>query len=162
MKAGVNDVSIPANIPGVIAVGASTSNGGVWLNSSVGSSIDPYTGEERSFPNQKPEVRAPGVKMFSTASTEVQPSPYAYSTGTSDSTVIVVGALSIILEIHGEEMKGEDGVFDAGEMEQVKRALATSSLVSQEEDASHHNKRGYGVLDAVEWLNQVEFEFNIT
>ncbi|DAC67948.1 MAG TPA: hypothetical protein D7I15_00135 [Candidatus Poseidoniales archaeon] len=161
MKAGVNDVSIPANIPGVIAVGASTSNGGVWLNSSVGASIDPYSGEERSFPNQKPEVRAPGVKMFSTASTDIQP-PYAYSTGTSDSTVIVVGALSIILEIHGEEMRGEDGVFDAGEMEQVKRALATSSLISQEEDASHHNKRGYGVLDAVEWLNQVEFEFNIT
>ena len=161
MKAGVNDVSIPANIPGVIAVGASTINGGVWLNSSVGSTIDPYSGEERSFPNQKPEVRAPGVKLFSTASTDIQP-PYAYSTGSSDSTVIVVGALSLILEIHGEEMRGDDGVFDAGEMEQVKRALATSSLVSQEEDASHHNKRGYGYLDAVEWLKQVEFEFNIT
>ena len=66
-KANINDVSIPANIPGVIAVGASTVDGKIWANSSVGSNIDPYSGEEREFPNQKPEVTAPGVRMFSTA-----------------------------------------------------------------------------------------------
>ncbi len=160
LKANVNDVSIPANIPGVIAVGASTSNGGVWLNSSIGSSIDPYSGDERTFPNQKPEVTAPGVKMFSTASTELN-RPYAYSTGTSDSTVIVVGALALILEIHGDEMRGSDGTFNATEMDIVKRALAVSSLVNQEDQASHDNKNGYGNLDAVAWLELVELEFGI-
>ncbi len=160
LKANVNDVSVPANIPGVIAVGASTSNGGVWLNSSVGSSIDPYSGDERTFPNQKPEVTAPGVKMFSTASTKLNP-PYAYSTGTSDSTVIVVGALALILEIHGDEMRGSDGTFNATEMDIVKRALAVSCLVNQEDQVSHHSKNGYGILDAVAWLELVELEFGI-
>ncbi len=161
MKLDVNDVSIPANIPGVIAVGASNSNGGIWLNSSIGSTTDPYSGEERMFPNQKPEITAPGVKMFSTASTDIQP-PYAYSTGTSDSTVIAVGALALILEIHGDAMRGENGVFDADEMNLVKRALATSALQGESEEATHHNKRGYGELDAVAWLEQVEFEFDIS
>ena len=79
----VNDVSIPANIPRVIAVGASNADGEVWKNSSAGSDINPYTEEPRNFPNQKPEVIAPGVRLFSTASTLVSP-PYAYSSGTTD------------------------------------------------------------------------------
>ena len=161
MKSHVTDVSIPANIPGVIAVGASNSNGGIWLNSSIGSTTDPYSGEDRTFPNQKPEISAPGVKMFSTASTDIQP-PYAYSTGTSDSTVMVVGALAIILEIHGDTIRGDDGVFDTDEMNLVKRALATSALQGEPDEATHHSKRGYGNLDAVAWLEQVEFEFNIS
>ena len=91
-KDNINDVSIPANIPGVIAVGASTLDGKVWANSSVGSNINPYSNEERKFPNQKPEVTAPGVRMFSTASTELTP-PYAYSSGTSDSQPLSLLAL---------------------------------------------------------------------
>ena len=160
MKLNINDVSIPANIPGVIAVGASNSNGAIWLNSSMGSSNDPYSDGDREFPHQKPEITAPGVKMFSTAATDLQP-PYAYSTGTSDSTVIAVGALALILEIHGDAMRGEDGVFDAEEMTLVKQALATSALEGEGGEASHHNKRGYGDLNAIAWLEEVEFLFNI-
>ena len=156
----INDVSIPANILGVIAVGASTSDGSIWANSSIGSAIDPYSSEERSFPNQKPEVTAPGVRMFSTASTEITP-PYAYSTGTSDSTVIVVGALALILQIHGDAMQGADGNFDNKEMTKVKRALANSSLDGQLEDSTHSNKAGYGELDAVAWLEEIKIEFNL-
>ena len=156
----INDVSIPANILGVIAVGASTSDGSIWANSSIGSAIDPYSSEERSFPNQKPEVTAPGVRMFSTASTEITP-PYAYSTGTSDSTVIVVGALALILQIHGDAMQGVDGNFDNKEMTKVKRALANSSLDGQLEDSTHSNKAGYGELDAVAWLEEIKIEFNL-
>ena len=156
----INDVSIPANILGVIAVGASTSDGSIWTNSSIGSAIDPYSSEERSFPNQKPEVTAPGVRMFSTASTEITP-PYAYSTGTSDSTVIVVGALALILQIHGDAMQGADGNFDNKEMTKVKRALANSSLDGQLEDSTHSNKAGYGELDAVAWLEEIKIEFNL-
>ena len=159
-KTNINDVSIPANIPGVIAVGASTVDGEIWANSSMGSDIDPYSSEERKFPNQKPEVTAPGVRMFSTASTELV-SPYAYSTGTSDSTVIVVGALALILQIHGNEMRGEDNKFDSEEMNMVKGALANSSLKAQDIDSIHSNKSGYGELNAEAWLEEIRTEFNL-
>ena len=98
--------------------------------------------------------------MFSTASTEITP-PYAYSTGTSDSTVIVVGALALILQIHGDAMQGADGNFDNKEMTKVKRALANSSLDGQLEDSTHSNKAGYGELDAVAWLEEIKIEFNL-
>ena len=160
-KANIKDVSIPANIPGVIAVGASTIDGKIWSNSSMGSNIDPYFNEERQFPNQKPEVTAPGVRLFSTASTEITPA-YAYSTGTSDSTVIVVGALALILQIHGTEMRGEDGKFDSQEMNLVKSALANSSLKSQDMGAIHSNKSGYGELNAEAWLEEIGIEFNLS
>ena len=160
-KSNIKDVSIPANIPGVIAVGASTVDGKIWSNSSIGSNIDPYFNEERKFPNQKPEVTAPGVRLFSTASTEITPA-YAYSTGTSDSTVIVVGALALILQIHGTEMRGEDGQFDSLEMNLVKSALANSSLKSQDMGAIHSNKSGYGELNAEAWLEEISIEFNLS
>ena len=94
---GINDVSQPSSIPGVISVGAISKSGYVWGSSAFGSSIDPVTGEERNFPNQKPEVVAPGVNIFSTASSTLS-SPYAYSSGTSDSTVFVSGALALIIQ----------------------------------------------------------------
>ncbi len=127
----------------------------------MGSNIDPYFNEERQFPNQKPEVTAPGVRLFSTASTEITPA-YAYSTGTSDSTVIVVGALALILQINGAEMRGEDGQFDSQEMNLVKSALANSSLKSQDMGAIHSNKSGYGELNAEAWLEEISIEFNLS
>ena len=160
MRSSVDDVSVPASLAGVIAVGASTSKGGIWLNSSTGSETDPHSGLDRVFPNQKPEVTAPGVRMFSTASTSISP-PYAYSTGTSDSTVLVAGALALILELYGDAIRGEDGILDADEMSLVKRALATSALAGEETDSGHHQKRGYGDLNAVSWAEQVAFELNL-
>jgi len=156
----VNDVSIPANIPRVIAVGASNANGEVWKNSSAGSDIDPYSEELRNFPNQKPEVMAPGVRMFSTASTLVSP-PYAYSSGTSDSTVMVVGALALILQIHGDSIRGVDSKIDDDEITKVKAALANSSINDQLAISPHSTKSGYGELNAVAWLEEIESEFSL-
>ena len=156
----VNDVSIPANIPRVIAVGASNADGEVWKNSSAGSDINPYTEEPRNFPNQKPEVIAPGVRLFSTASTLVSP-PYAYSSGTSDSTVMVVGALALILQIHGDSIRGADSKIDDYEITKVKAALANSSVNDQLSISPHSTKSGYGELNAVAWLEEIESEFNL-
>ena len=156
----VNDVSIPANIPRVIAVGASNADGKVWKNSSAGSDIDPYSEEPRNFPNQKPEVIAPGVRMFSTASTLVSP-PYAYSSGTSDSTVMVVGALALILQIHGDSIRGADSKIDDYEITKVKAALANSSINDQLAISPHSTKSGYGELNAVAWLEEIESEFSL-
>ena len=156
----ISDVSVPANIPGVIAVGATYRSGIPWQDSASGSVIDPYEGESRNFPNQKPEVSAPGVNIFSTATTELSP-PYAYSSGTSDSTVFVTGALSLILELYGEELANEDGQMDQEGMELVKRALANSAVSGDGSDGAHDSKLGYGKLDAFEWASQVAFELNL-
>ena len=98
--------------------------------------------------------------MFSTASTQISP-PYAYSTGTSDSTVIVVGALALILQIHGESMRGSDLKFDDDEITKVKAALANSSVNYQSAITPHSTKSGYGQLNAVDWLEEIESEFSL-
>ncbi len=156
----INDVSQPSSIPGVISVGAISKSGNVWGSSAFGSSIDPVTGEERDFPNQKPEVLAPGVNIFSTASSAL-PSPYAYSSGTSDSTVFVSGALALIIQQFGEDIEGSDGIIDENEMSLVKQALATSSDRTNFESDTHNSHSGYGSLDLVEWSNEVAFLFNV-
>ena len=46
--ASIYDVSVPANIGGVIAVGTSTRSGSVWSDSANGSLLDPYSQENRS------------------------------------------------------------------------------------------------------------------
>ena len=155
------DVSTPASLPGVIAVGAHDRGGNPWSDSATGSLTDPETGETRSFPNQKPEILAPGVLLWSCISNEREP-PYAYSTGTSDSTVIVAGALALILSIHGESISGEDGIVDQQEMNLVKVALANSARPSPYHDSIHDPKTGYGLLDASEWSNQVALELGIS
>ncbi|MAU85141.1 MAG: hypothetical protein CMA21_00845 [Euryarchaeota archaeon] len=155
-----SDVSVPANIQGVIAVGAHRSSGAIWSDSASGSNIDPYSGQPREYPHQKPEIIAPGVNIFSTASTELDP-PYAYSSGTSDSTVFVTGALALILEEFGDAIAGEDGKIDLEEMSLVKRALANSANQAPSSSGNHSSRLGYGSLDSVEWANQLSFELNI-
>jgi serine protease AprX len=154
------DVSVPANVEGVIAVGAYRSSGAIWSQSASGSNTDPYDGQTREYPHQKPEIIAPGVNIFSTASTDLEP-PYAYSSGTSDSTVFVTGALALILEKFGEEIAGEDGEIDSAEMELVKRALANSASQDPSSQGNHSSRSGYGSLNAMEWANQLSFELNI-
>jgi serine protease AprX len=156
----IMDVSIPANIEGVISVAASDKNGNIWKNSATGSSSDPYTGEERLFPNQKPEISAPGVRLYSTYSTESDSSLYAYSSGTSDSTVLVTGALALILEKYYEDIAGDDGKIDYSEISRVKRALANSAI-SDDQDSPHHFRKGYGKLNAISWAEEIIIEFSI-
>ena len=158
--ASIYDVSVPANMGGVIAVGTSTRSGSVWSDSANGSLLDPYSQENRSYPNQKPEVSAPGVLLFSTPSTQIEP-PYAYSTGTSDSTVLITGALALILELHGTALAGDDGVIDADEMEIVKRSLASSCDKTGISGSPHDARGGYGLLDAVQWASDIGFELNL-
>jgi len=154
-----SDVSVPANVGGVIAVGSITRSGGVWSQSATGSEVDPYTQQNRTYPDQKPEVSAPGVLLLSTAGSTLEP-PYAYSSGTSDSTVLVTGALAMILQLHGEALAGEDGYIGPDGMAIVKRSLASSSDKSSINGVSHDSKGGYGSLDAVQWADDVAFELN--
>ena len=156
----INDVSQPSSLPGVISVGAISKSGNVWGSSAFGSSIDRATGEERIFPNQKPEVVAPGVNIFSTASSTLS-SPYAYSSGTSDSTVFVTGALALIIQQCRDSIEGSDGYIDENEMMLVKHALARSSDRDNFESGNHNSHSGYGALDLVKWSEEVAFIFNV-
>ena len=155
-----SDVSTPASIEGVISVGAHGKDGNPWKDTASGSDVDPFSGEERSFPNQKPEILAPGVLLWSCISTEYSP-PYAYSSGTSDSTVLVTGALALILNLYGDEIAGEDGKIDSHEMSLVKVALAKSARYAPGQINAHDDRMGYGLLDAEEWANQVSLEFEV-
>ena len=156
-----SDVSSPASIPGVIAVGAHDRNGDPWKDSATGALIDPETGEDREFPNQKPEILAPGVDLWSCRGSDRDP-PYAFSTGTSDSTVMVTGALALILSDLGIIIAGENGIIETHEMHLVKVALANSANSPSDQPKSHHLKKGYGLLDAREWYRQVEIELGVS
>ena len=156
----INDVSQPSSLAGVISVGAISKSGYVWGSSAFGSSIDPYSETIREYPNQKPEVIAPGVNIFSTASSSLS-SPYAYSSGTSDSTVFVTGALALIIQQFGDEIAGDDDMIDEDEMMKVKQSLATSSDRGNFENNVHDSLSGNGSLNAVKWSQEVAFSFNI-
>jgi len=156
----INDVSIPANIDGVISVAATNKNGVIWKDSATGATLDPYSDSERLFPNQKPEISAPGVRIFSTYASTNDDALHAYSSGTSDSTVLVTGALALILEKYGEQIAGDDGKIDFEEIILVKVALAKSAE-SDKQDSIHDLQGGYGQLNAISWGEQIAIEFNI-
>tara|TARA_B110000444_G_scaffold41463_1_gene37462 strand:- start:2135 stop:3397 length:1263 start_codon:yes stop_codon:yes gene_type:complete len=156
----VKDVSQPSSVAGVISVGAHNKAGYAWGSSAYGSLTDLSSDENREYPNQKPEVIAPGVNIFSTASNSLS-SPYAYSSGTSASTVFVTGALALIIQQFGDEIAGSDGIIDEEEMRMVKQSLATSCDRSNFGSNSHNSHSGYGSLDVVKWSEEVAFSFNI-
>lgn len=93
----------------------------------------------------KPEVIAPGERIISTGEENL----WYSSSGTSDATVFVTGALALILEDQ-PRLKPQPG-GDATCLIEVKRALLQSL---GEGEGEHDLRGGYGSLDAVEWLEQ--------
>ena len=144
-----SDVSTPANIEGVIAVGALMENGSVWPESAYGSEND-TAGELRTYPHQKPEITAPGVEIISTSDPGLAV-PYSSSSGTSDATVFVTSALTLILERHWSALTDDGLAADRADIDLVKQALADSATGQ----ADHDLHAGYGALDAVAWESAV-------
>ena len=70
------------------------------------------------------------------------------------------GIKSTILQIHGDSIRGEDNFIDRTEINLVKVALANSATNNDVNGISHDSKSGYGLLNANEWANQVDIEFN--
>ena len=137
-------VSAPGNVNLAITVGASDRLNEVWSKSSVGEQVD-SDGNLRQYPNQKPELTAPGVSIVSTGMND----EWYSSSGTSDATVFVAGALALILEEHPElKRTNESGT---GCIELVKSSLASSLSP----DMTHDTHKGYGVLDAKAWMDSI-------
>ncbi len=149
---GVTDVSVPANVDGVIAVGAVDQEGLLWDRTATGSQTEGADGNQRMEPNQKPEVSAPGVGIISTSDPALS-IPYSASSGTSDATVFVTGALALILERHGDALPATN-TTRAG-ITLVKQALADSCQPHTLQGEAHHPRWGYGILDAVAWERAV-------
>jgi len=139
-------------VDGVIAVGAVDRDGNLWERTATGSNTEGADGEQRLEPNQKPEVSAPGVGIVSTSDPSLG-IPYSASTGTSDATVFVTGALALILERHGDAMPADNSSRD--KITLVKQALADSCQPNPLQGDGHHPRWGYGVLDAVAWERAV-------
>ncbi len=140
-------VSVPGNVPRVITVGASTQEQTVWVNSSAGSQVMP-DGTLRQNPHLKPEVIAPGVGIISTG---LGDSWYS-SSGTSDSTVFVTGALSLLLEAFPEYKPTSSSNGECIDL--VKSSLRNSSL-KYEDSVEHDDHWGYGQLQAWDWYQDL-------
>ena len=150
----VTDVSVPANVDGVIAVGAIDEKGSLWNRTATGAETEGAGGDARTPPNQKPEVTAPGVSIISTSDPDLSV-PYSSSTGTSDATVFVTGALALILERHGDALTRNGMDADRDDIQLVKEALADSCRESPLQGEGHHPRYGYGILDALAWERAV-------
>ena len=138
-------VSVPSNVARAISVGASTRGGEVWENSSLGSQTT-TSGEQRSHPNLKPEIIAPGDGIISTGRGDT----WYSSSGTSDATVFVTAALALILE--DQPRMKPNSMSDGSCIDSVKEALRISTEFGGQ---VHDDKSGYGQLDAGSWLSTV-------
>ena len=138
-------VSVPSNVPLAISVGASSQGGDLCGNSSKGNQVT-FDGEQRVHPNQKPEIIAPGVGIISTGAED----SWFSSSGTSDSTVFVTGALALILEDQPQlRSSATQDSSCIGEVKQYLRLSASDSIYL------HDDSLGYGNLDAGAWLEEV-------
>jgi serine protease AprX len=139
------DVAAPGSVALAISVGAETRAGTLWSNTSSGALVD-REGGERQNPHLKPEVVAPGERIISTG----EENRWYSSSGTSDATVFVAGALALILEDQ-PWLKPQPG-GDASCLIQVKQALVDSLKV---DGAVQHDLRGgYGSLNAEAWAQE--------
>lgn len=137
------DVDEPADIEGVIAVGAIQKDETVWRGSSRGDNGGNNacrgsvfgTPIGRCNPHMKPEISAPGVEILSAW----VDGSYVKATGTSQAAPFVASAVALMLQ-------GQPQLQNRADVYEVKLALAESARlpVSGEHDAGF----GYGILQA--------------
>ncbi|MEL0330621.1 MAG: S8 family serine peptidase [Candidatus Poseidoniales archaeon] len=141
------DVASPGSVQLAISVGATTQGKTLWANSSSGAPLD-RNGEPRESPHLKPEVVAPGEFIISTGNDN----RWYSSSGTSDATVFVTGALALILE--GNPLLKPTSGGNASCLVKVKEALMNSLRI---DGVSEHDARGgYGMLNAEAWYQETQ------
>lgn len=146
---GADDVSSPADIQGVIAVGAIQEDGSVWSRSSRGSDntcsqggvLVPSSG--RCPPHQKPEVVAPGVDIWSTWKDGV----YARASGTSQAAPFVASAVALLLE-------AEQPLQDRDDVVALKQAIMDSAKPVSGQHRPHDDAAGYGLIQATALIEE--------
>jgi serine protease AprX len=126
------DVSTAAQVPLAISVGAVDSRGVRASFSSVGAVLN------RTDPNLKPEVSAPGVQLVSTA----PGAHYVTVTGTSPATAVVAGILALILQAKPALRPGA-----LGNVVTLKNALVLGSTKASGQVLPHDPWYGYGIIN---------------
>lgn len=129
------DVETPANVPLAIAVGAVDASGRIAPFSSIGSSVN------RTDPNLKPEVCAPGVLLITTA----PGAHYVTMSGTSPATALAAGIVALLLEAH-PELK-PSATSNGANILSMKWALARSATEEPGQAVPHDPYYGYGTLE---------------
>ena len=129
------DVESPASASLAIAVGAVDVSGRIAPFSSIGSTVN------RTDPNLKPEVAAPGVQLISTA----PGAHYVTTSGTSGATAVATGIVALLLQAHPELRPGVS--VGSANVLAVKWALARSATEEPGQTVPHDPYYGYGVID---------------
>lgn len=144
------DVSSPASVDGVIAVGAVDRNGKIASFSSKGDNGEetPDPRDDREYPDEKPELAAPGVDIISTWNEN----KYAKASGTSQAVPFVVGIIALLLEAFPEYKRdGEKG--GEGAVELFKEIFALTAKSSN----GHDDRYGYGLIRALDAYNALKY-----
>ncbi len=141
-----SDVSSPADIEGVIAVGSIDEEGRVSSRSSRGDNNDcsqnnVIVQDNRCAPNQKPEIVAPGVDIWSTWTDGI----YARASGTSQAAPYVASAIALLLQT-------ETSLNNRADVMEVKQALMQSAKKVSGQHTPHDDAAGYGMLQAVDLI----------
>jgi subtilisin family serine protease len=132
------DIATAGQVPLAISVGAVDINGVRARFSSIGSVVN------RTDPNLKPELTAPGVQLVTTA----PGAHYLTVTGTSPATAIVAGVVALILQARPGLRPG--GVV--GNVATVKTALMLGALKASRQVLPHDPWYGYGIISGPETL----------
>lgn len=150
------DVESPSGLRDVISVGAVDRRGQVAAFSSRGDDAGnpcralpvplpgPIAG--RCYPDQKPELVAPGVDILSAWAGNADGSPcagedYCVASGTSQATPFVTAAVALMLEGKGD-LPGRAAV------ERVKQVLVDTAAPVDGQVLPHDEAAGYGRLQA--------------
>ena len=127
----------------------------MWEKSSRGDNLAGNGENPRESPNKKPEITAPGVNVVSTWID----GKFSSSTGTSDSTVFVTGALALALESNSQLKPTWDNTDRSNCIQVVKKALMDSANPFEAQAIPHDDRYGYGALNTIgliELLGNVE------
>ncbi len=133
------DVEIPANVPLALAVGAVDASGRIARFSSMGSIGN------RTDPNMKPEVVAPGVQVISTS----PGAHYVTLSGTSPATAVAAGVVALLLQAHPELRRAGS----SANVLAIKVALMRSATTEPGQVIPHDPWYGYGVIDVARALS---------
>jgi subtilisin family serine protease len=138
------DVSSPAIVDGVIAVGAVDEDKRKASFSSIGDNDGflPLPFDDRNDPDKKPEVVAPGVDIISTHLDE----GYAKASGTSQATAFVAGGMVLVLDANSQYQR--EGAFggDSDAVNEIKNAIMNSAEKVSGQDSPHDDYYGYGLF----------------
>lgn len=145
-------VTSPANLRRVIAVGAVDRNREIARFSCSGPEEGPTGLQHNDDPHKKPELTAPGVKVVgpwpSRTCAEKADASYCVLSGTSQATPLVGGAVALLLAEHpGLKRRDADAVV------RIKKALTRTAM--KVGFSGHHDRYGYGIVqaeDALSWL----------